>query len=326
MLLPSHATPLERALDVVVRELLDVDVAPIRELRCPETCLPTWLPWLAWERHVDAWDDDWPIETKRQAVAESFERHQRAGTLAGDKRILREAGAVFELDENPAGDHHTVAIRILNSQGLTLDIAEIERSLKATGRLSVHYTVTAVAGLDGDVSIGHSLTARGLVSYSAATAGGHVDTDGVVLRLTTAGAALLADDGNAGADAVNLLRVQVGSGSGPGGPADDGRTALRQPQDAADLVGSRDGGQISVVGRVEPATSYDVTELGLWARVGAAGADTLLAYWTGAAVAAAVPNGVIDVRGALDLRSAEADVALTVDPDAGSRGPAGESS
>ena len=324
MLLPAHATKLERALDIVVRELLDVETSVIRALRRPEICDPAWLPWLAWERHVDAWRGDWDPEVRRAAVLGSFERHAIAGTPAGDRLILAEAGAVAEVTERPGGAHHEVAIRILNSQDLVLSVADIARALKDVGRASVHYTLTAAAGLAAELSTGKGIAARSTLVFSMADAA----EAAIVLRPTTA---MLAATGT-----VELRRLALGSGSGPGGAADDGRTALRAPRDDAALAAAAEvggsiwvGGRASAAARITATAAYNVAEVGIWGRAGMGGQDFLAAYWTdgGRAVARAGAVGnVIDARGVIGSEGITADLDIATAASAGPQGPAGESS
>ena len=155
-----------------------------------------------------------------------------------------------------------------------------------------------------------------------------------MLRFTAAGAALLADQQNRGIRPVRFLRLETGSGSGPGGAADDGRTTLRTPRDAGGLLAAPPAaGRISVVARIAASGAYRVTEVGLWGRVGDDGPETLVAYWTdgGRAIAAAAEAGaVIDLGGAIDLQASAADVQVKLGRnikgdkgDKGDRGPRG---
>ena len=322
MLLPAHATKLERALDTVVRELLDVETSVIRELRCPEICDPAWLPWLAWERHVDAWRGDWDLDVRRAAVLGSFKRHALAGTPAGDRLILSAAGAVVEVMERPGGAHHEVAIRILNSQDLVLSVADIARALRDTGRASVHYTLTAAASLAATLSTAKGVAARGILAFSMADAAAFLE-----LRPT---AAMLAATGT-----VELRRLALGSGSGPGGAADDGRAALRAPRDDAALAAAEVGGSIWVGGRASAAAritataAYSATEAGIWGRAGMGAQDFLAAYWTDGgrpAARAGAAGNVIDARGVIGSEGITANLDIAVAPNAGPQGAMGESS
>ncbi len=136
-----------------------------------------------------------------------------------------------------------------------------------------------------------------------------------VLRITDAGRAALADGNNRGTNAITLTKMAIGSGQGPGGEADDGRTALRTLKETVALTGSSMvAGRIAVRGEFNPAEAYGVSELGLLGQVGA-GAEELYAYWTdgGALLASTVDGTRLVIAGTLDIAPAAAEVTVTVD-------------
>ena len=146
------------------------------------------------------------------------------------------------------------------------------------------------------------------------------------LHLTSVGRGKLADSANAGVNNVQLRRIALGSGSGPGTAADaDARTDLRTQEDIQGVAGSAqpDSGRIGVTA-VFPAlqagdADVDVREMGIFARVGDGGAEFLLSY--GALPAGDLPlttlteSGRTVMAGIMDISSAAADVAITVDAD-----------
>ena len=135
------------------------------------------------------------------------------------------------------------------------------------------------------------------------------------LRLTTAGRALLADSANTGLSAVRLTHLALGSGSAAAGSANDGRTALRTERDRVAVSGVTSvAGRVAYRGDFSPSVTYSVTEAGLFGRVGASGAVTLLAYWTagGTVLASAIAGTALTVAGVLEVQSAAADVTVTV--------------
>ena len=138
----------------------------------------------------------------------------------------------------------------------------------------------------------------------------------MVLRITAAGRAALADSANVGVNAVRVTKVLLGSGQGPGGEADDARTALRNQRDSAVAGGSTMvPARVLVRGDVAATAAYNVPEIGLEAQVGA-GAPFLFAYWSnaGEVFAAAVDGVVVLVIAAIDV-VAETPAMLTVDVD-----------
>ena len=135
------------------------------------------------------------------------------------------------------------------------------------------------------------------------------------LRLTTAGRALLADGTNTGTAAVALTHLALGSGSAAAGAANDAKTALITERDRSALGGAAEvAGQIAFRADFSPSASYSITEAGLFGRVGASGAVTLIAYWTagGDALAAAVSGAALTVGGVLEVQAAAADVTVTI--------------
>ena len=135
------------------------------------------------------------------------------------------------------------------------------------------------------------------------------------LRITDAGRAALADGTNLGTNAIRLTKMAIGSGQGPGGEADDGRTALRTQKMVVALGGSTMvSGRIAVKGDFQPTEAFDVTELGLLGRVGN-GAEELYAYWTHASdvLASTIAGTRLVIAGSLDIQPAAAEVMVTID-------------
>ena len=137
------------------------------------------------------------------------------------------------------------------------------------------------------------------------------------MRVTAAGRAALASDDHVGANRIVITRVLVGSGQGPGGAADDARRALRNQRDVATAGGSTTvPARIHVRGDVQPTAAYNITEIGLEARIGD-GAPFLFAYWSnaGAIYAAAVVGVTVVIVAAIDVASdAPATVTISGDP------------
>ena len=130
------------------------------------------------------------------------------------------------------------------------------------------------------------------------------------LTVTDAGRALLADGQNRGVRAVTVTRIAIGDGTGA---VDAGLAALRSERHSQAA-----GGTTAVPGRIAlradfaPDATYAVTEIGVFGRAGAAGAETLLAYWSSAdaagAAAAAVSGTNLVVAGQIDIANSAADV------------------
>lgn len=90
-LLPPNATKLERDLEQVIANAVDIDVQ-IQDLWDPEKCPFKLLPWLAWAYSVDHWEDSWPEHIKRAVVANSFDIHKHKGTPYALQRALNSLG------------------------------------------------------------------------------------------------------------------------------------------------------------------------------------------------------------------------------------------
>jgi len=124
-LLPINATTQERAISLAVDRLPDV---PIKTLWTPQTCPEAQLPWLAWALSVDEWDAAWPIETKRQAVADSIEQHRKKGTVGALRRALQRLGYEVEIDEQ-TGVAYTFRLRFKVREGESAGGAVAEDAL-----------------------------------------------------------------------------------------------------------------------------------------------------------------------------------------------------
>ena len=137
------------------------------------------------------------------------------------------------------------------------------------------------------------------------------------LRLTDAGRAALADGANRQVNNVQLRAFAIGDGTGPGGAADDARVALRSQQAREALTGTTaETGRLAVRATFVPTTVYSVTEAGIIARIGDAGAEFLLAYWASSAarnaLATTVSGVTLVIAGVLDITRAAAEIDVDV--------------
>ncbi|WP_162901258.1 phage tail protein I [Breoghania sp. L-A4] len=92
IVLPSNATPLERALERVGARVLDIP-APLKDLWNPDTCPVAFLPHLAAAFSVDFWNGDWDEAKKRSVIRNAVRHHRLKGTLAGIEAYAAMAGA-----------------------------------------------------------------------------------------------------------------------------------------------------------------------------------------------------------------------------------------
>lgn len=90
-LLPANATKYERALEKTSARSFSLPVL-IDRLRNPAICPLSVLPWLAYERSVDEWNEEWSEEQKRQVTARSISVHKKKGTRGAVEEALRAIG------------------------------------------------------------------------------------------------------------------------------------------------------------------------------------------------------------------------------------------
>ena len=183
-LLPSNATPLERALEAAIRPRADEDV--IRRVWDPWACEAHLLPWLAWQFSVDYWEDAWTEHQKRAVIAASIEVHRRKGTPGAMRRIVEGLGYGFQLVEwwelNPEGTPGTAEVflfrqdagRPITAQDLRLAIRLLDDAKRAT----LHLAVTAA----------HQVSARAYL-YARADAHKHQSFSYTASRIRFAEAA-----------------------------------------------------------------------------------------------------------------------------------------
>lgn len=141
----------------------------------------------------------------------------------------------------------------------------------------------------------------------------------VPLTLTAAGRAALADGAHRATRAVQLRRLAIGTGTAAAGTDDSARAALRAQREIVAATGSTAvPARIAVRADFSPSATYSVTEVGLFARIGDAGAEFLFAYWVGAnaaaAIAATVSGTTLVVAGIVEIVASAADITVTLSP------------
>ena len=150
------------------------------------------------------------------------------------------------------------------------------------------------------------------------------------LVLTDRARTELADGARRGLGAVTLTRLAIGSGLNVGGrPGDTARTALRSQQDVQPVTGSTAiAGRIAYRADYIPTADYAVTEIGLFARAGQAGAEWLFGYHAVAEASSAyarTTTGLLLVlAGVVEIARSAAEITVTpsLDIRIGDPGPA----
>lgn len=96
-LLPPNASKLERKIAQVGRSAFDLPT--IRVIRDIDAIPSQFLPFIAWQRSVDYWDENWQDSLKRKVIQDSKQQHKLKGTAAAIKRALEPFGYEVKLIE-----------------------------------------------------------------------------------------------------------------------------------------------------------------------------------------------------------------------------------
>lgn len=96
-LLPPNRTPLESALADAMS--LTTDPGVIRTLADSARCPAALLPWLAWAKSVDGWDEAVTEPARRALIRQSFAIHKRKGTVGAVRRALGALGVSVDFRE-----------------------------------------------------------------------------------------------------------------------------------------------------------------------------------------------------------------------------------
>ena len=96
-LLPPNSTQLERNLTEVGKDAFELP--SIRVIKDIDQVPAQFLPFIAYQKSVDYWDDDWQDALKRKVIQSSKEQHKIKGTAAAIKRALEPFGYEVKLIE-----------------------------------------------------------------------------------------------------------------------------------------------------------------------------------------------------------------------------------
>ena len=149
VLLPPNASPLERNLEQSMALYGDEREVLIDTLWQPDECPVEVLPFFAWGLGVRRWDPAWPIAVRRRVIADAIDVHRIRGTIGAVRAALDDIGAVYDLEERPAGAAFTIGVSVYNSNTLLgeTDTAAIRGYLDDVKRFSVHYDLVIAASL-----------------------------------------------------------------------------------------------------------------------------------------------------------------------------------
>lgn len=162
-LLPPTATTLERAVETATATVFDL--GPVRTHHDPDEVPAVLLPWVAWQRSVDAWVSTWSDDRKRAMVAAAPAVHRAKGTPAsledaiagvlGWELVIEEwhedEGALYidiGAEELPPG---TVRLEYrVDGAVAERDLSMARQLVRSTKRASIHVESEALAPvLDG---------------------------------------------------------------------------------------------------------------------------------------------------------------------------------
>jgi phage tail P2-like protein len=83
-LLPPNSTDLERKLAEAGKDAFDLP--SIRIIKDIDQVPSQFLPFIAWQKSVDYWDENWQEALKRKVIKESRDLHRLKGTPAAIKK------------------------------------------------------------------------------------------------------------------------------------------------------------------------------------------------------------------------------------------------
>lgn len=96
-LLPPNSTELEKKLANASKEAFHFQ--SIRIIRDIDHAPALFLPFIAYQRSVDYWDENWQDSLKRKVIQESKNQHKLKGTAEAIKRALQPFGYEVKLVE-----------------------------------------------------------------------------------------------------------------------------------------------------------------------------------------------------------------------------------
>lgn len=97
-LLPINASSLLKDLERAGDKILDLKTAN-RLVFNPDLAPENILPWIGWALSIDAWSDDWSLETKRKMIRNSLILHKIKGTKGAVKKALEIIGISAQITE-----------------------------------------------------------------------------------------------------------------------------------------------------------------------------------------------------------------------------------
>ena len=164
-LLPPNSTDLERKLAEAGKDAFDLP--SIRIIKDIDQVPSQFLPFIAWQKSVDYWDENWQEALKRKVIKESRALHRFKGTPAAIKKALEPFGYEVTLIEwfkavpNLVQGTFNLELNVIGKSLNAETYAEINRLVSESKAASRH-----LANLT--VTINPILTIRNLIVHQTA--------------------------------------------------------------------------------------------------------------------------------------------------------------
>lgn len=164
-LLPPNSTELERKLAEVGKDAFDLPSTRI--IKDIDHVPSQFLPFIAWQKSVDYWDDSWQELLKRQVIKSSKQQHKIKGTPAAIKRALEPFGYEvtliewFKAEPNLVPGTFNLELNVIGKSLNAETYSEINRLVSESKAASRH-----LANLT--VTINPILTTRNLIVHQTA--------------------------------------------------------------------------------------------------------------------------------------------------------------
>ncbi|TEU24684.1 phage tail protein I [Alkanindiges illinoisensis] len=148
-LLPPNSTKFEMNYENTFSRISSVEIKT-RTFNDAEQAPVQVLPWLAWERSVDIWDNSWTEEQKRNVIKNALYNHSIKGTFGALELALNSLGFPVIVQEwfnmVPMGKPYTFKLFIKTSEDnvSVTDYKELLKVVRAYKNLRSHLIDTTV--------------------------------------------------------------------------------------------------------------------------------------------------------------------------------------
>ena len=148
-LLPPNSTLLEQNLAEVCKDAFKQ--SSIRVIKNIDEVPAQFLPFIAYQKSVDYWDDNWQDVLKRQVIKSSKDQHKIKGTAAAVKRALEPFGYEvkliewFQIEPNLTPGTFNLELDLIGKgldQEVYNDVNRLVSDAKAASRHLANLTIT----------------------------------------------------------------------------------------------------------------------------------------------------------------------------------------